>query len=191
MDGTPRGLGNTLQDTRAGGSSVRYSVGMWGSDMQTASSKFQKLRNCVDTLEDERKGRGSSKNKALHEEVLRMCKLDVCQACVIHLIYCAGTRMIAQGTDGLSQGSLNEEVMRATEAYPGIQDWVRSWAPGEVEILDAEEWFKQGHGIELRQARHKRQISSHIILIPKLLTPYWRQQLLKAADIIIEIPAVQ
>ena len=42
---------------------------------------------------------------------------------------------------------------------------------------------------ELRQARHKRQSSLHIVLIPKLVTPEWMSQLYKAADIIFSLPA--
>eukprot|EP00980_Cylindrotheca_fusiformis_P006302 scaffold1352_cov144-Cylindrotheca_fusiformis.AAC.8 len=41
---------------------------------------------------------------------------------------------------------------------------------------------------ELRKARIKRQLSLHVILIPRLCTPSWLRQLFKAADIILEIP---
>eukprot|EP00980_Cylindrotheca_fusiformis_P026529 scaffold16361_cov69-Cylindrotheca_fusiformis.AAC.2 len=41
---------------------------------------------------------------------------------------------------------------------------------------------------ELRKARIKRQVSTHIFLIPRLCTPSWLKQLFKAADLILEIP---
>jgi len=42
---------------------------------------------------------------------------------------------------------------------------------------------------ELRKARHKRQRSLHVILVPRLMTPRWRKQLHKAADCVFEMPA--
>ena len=41
---------------------------------------------------------------------------------------------------------------------------------------------------ELRQARHKRQSSLHIFITPLLMTPEWRSQLYKSADLIITLP---
>ena len=40
---------------------------------------------------------------------------------------------------------------------------------------------------ELRKARVKRQISAHLIFVPKLFTHLWRKQLIKTCDIICEI----
>eukprot|EP00957_Ditylum_brightwellii_P175586 13369066-Ditylum_brightwellii.AAC.1 len=61
--------------------------------------------------------------------------------CIIHLTHCAGTRMIEQGTDGLSWGSTDEGVMvggdmplyvplnlTATECYLPLQNWITEWA---------------------------------------------------------------
>ena len=42
---------------------------------------------------------------------------------------------------------------------------------------------------ELRQARHKRQASTHIFIVPKLMTTEWRKQTFKAADLCFQIPA--
>ena len=42
---------------------------------------------------------------------------------------------------------------------------------------------------ELRQARHKRQASLHVFLVPRLMSPEWRSQLYKTADLIFSIPA--
>ena len=58
----------------------------------------------------------------------------------IHIIHISGKRMIAQGTNGCSRGSLLEGVMAgkdmltfvdlalpATERHPPLLDWVRLW----------------------------------------------------------------
>eukprot|EP00957_Ditylum_brightwellii_P040728 3082713-Ditylum_brightwellii.AAC.1 len=41
--------------------------------------------------------------------------LEIWYGCIDHLIHCAGSRMIAQGTDQLSQGSMEERVMLGEE----------------------------------------------------------------------------
>ena len=41
---------------------------------------------------------------------------------------------------------------------------------------------------QLRQARMKRQNSTHVLLIPRLMTPEWRRNVIKAADLLFEVP---
>jgi hypothetical protein len=41
---------------------------------------------------------------------------------------------------------------------------------------------------ELRKARHKRQKSHHLFVLPRLLQPQWRKQLYKAADLVVTLP---
>ena len=158
-----------------------------------------------------------------------------CQAFISHV---AGTRMIAQGGDGLSRGALNEGVMRgedflsfipfhlsAIEREPKLKEWIRGLVnTREVKatFLSPEDWFEKGHDIhgwttrsdkhsvptiqsgtfiwspppaacnvaieELRKARIKRQDSTHIIVVPRLMTPLWLKQLYKCCDLIVEIP---
>lgn len=42
---------------------------------------------------------------------------------------------------------------------------------------------------ELRKARHKRTDSTHLIIIPRLMEPYWRKHAWKVADLIVRLPA--
>ena len=41
---------------------------------------------------------------------------------------------------------------------------------------------------ELSKARHKRQQSQHLFIVPRLMSPLWRKQLYKAADLVITLP---
>jgi hypothetical protein len=160
--------------------------------------------------------------------------------CAVKFVHVAGTRMIEQGTDGLSRGDMLEGVMRgdgmlkhvplhldALERFPPLRDWIGSWASNpaseSIEYLSPADWFERGHDIsgftqnldgvtiptyskgvmvwspppaaarfameELRQARHKRQASTHIFIVPKLMTPEWMKQTFKAADLCFQIPA--
>ena len=81
----------------------------------------------------------------------------------LHVVHVAGSRMIAQGTDGLSRGSSLEGVLQgddmlsfvnlaqtAIERHPFLLDFVCSWVEpslGMCHLLSVEEWFVEGHGI--------------------------------------------
>ena len=41
-------------------------------------------------------------------------------SCKLHLIHVAGTRMIAQGTDGISRGDMMEDVMNGDDIISHI-----------------------------------------------------------------------
>ena len=64
---------------------------------------------------------------------------------------------------------------------PSLRAGTFVWAPPPAAADAAVE--------ELRKARHKRQQSMHVVLVPRLLTPKWRKQLHKAADCVFFMPA--
>ena len=55
--------------------------------------------------------KGGLSLKLLHELVLRLRKLEMSVGCVLHMVHVAGTRMIEQGTDGLSLGTFLEGLV--------------------------------------------------------------------------------
>ncbi len=79
----------------------------------------------------------------------------------IHIIHISGKRMIAQGTDGCSRGSLMEGVMARADMltfvdlargridhHPPLLKWIRSWSGHpHLKALSPEGWFEEGHGI--------------------------------------------
>ena len=241
---------------------INFRYGIWGLGGEDTSSNYRELRNLVETLESNGekeilKGKeiflftdnttaeniaqkGSSTSPLLFELIVRLYKLPMKYHCSIQVIHVAGTRMIKQGTDGLSRGDLLEGVLKgkamlsfvplhlgANDVEPSLKAWVNSWASKlgkqNVEWLEAEDWFDRGHDIqgfrknvdgrtvpsyqhgtfvwtpppsaarvaleELRQARHKRQSSAHIFIVPSLMTPEWNSQLYKTADLILKVPA--
>jgi hypothetical protein len=105
--------------------------------------------------------RGTSKSRQLHGLVLRLRSLEMTYGMTIHVIHVSGKRMIAQGTDGCSRGSLMEGVMTgldrmlfvdlshtAINCHPLLLEWVRSWTEKpSLGALTLEGWFKEGHGI--------------------------------------------
>jgi hypothetical protein len=181
-DASAAGFGATV-DRPGRGLFGRF--GIWGKDAEDGSSNYRELRNLVETVEEEAAEgyleggelwiftdnstaescvhKGGSTSAVLHELVVRLRKCELDQGFVIYVVHVAGTRMIAQGTDGLSRGSLLEGVVAgssmlsfidlalpAIRRSPKVVDFVRSWAEpvlGEVKVLAPHEWFVEGHGI--------------------------------------------
>jgi hypothetical protein len=156
-----------------------------GKDVEDESSNYRELRNLVETVEEEAvegylEGgelwiftdnstaescvqKGGSSSPLLHELVLRLQKAELDQDFNLFVVHVAGTRMIAQGTDGLSRGSFLEGVvagspmlsfvdlaLSADQRWPAVVEFVRSWiepAVGPLKALLPAEWFIEGHGI--------------------------------------------
>lgn len=178
-DASSGGFGASIE--RPGGIHGRY--GIWGRDEDNSSSNFRELLNLVETVEEEAAmghlrdcelwlftdnstaescfAKGSSSSKLLHELVLRLRKAEMAAGFTLHLVHVAGTRMIAQGTDGLSRGVLLEGVLAgkdmlsfvdlaktALERSPQLLEYVRSWTERpKLKALSPEEWFTRGHGM--------------------------------------------
>lgn len=77
------------------------------------------------------------------------------------MIHVAGTKMIQQGTDGLSHGDLSGGVLAGQDMLSFIPlhetvierseillDWIREWTnQPALNPMTPEEWFERGHGI--------------------------------------------
>ena len=258
-DASKSGFGSSISDAAG---ELWYRLGIWGTDESDQSSNYRELANLVQTLREYQvtrslKGielflftdnitaeaaffKGSSKSRKLFELVLELRQLEITAACKINFIHVSGTRMIAQGTDGLSRGDLNEGVMKgdqlssfiplhlsALARQPDLRAWILSFViPSnpreEIIFLDYEGWFERAHDIvggekngdgvwmpryttstyvwtpppaatqiaveQLRRARLKREASTHVVVVPRLMSPEWRKQLFKVADLCIELP---
>jgi hypothetical protein len=84
--------------------------------------------------------KGTSSSPIMFGLVLRLRKLELHSGWKIHVIHIAGTRMISQGIDGLSQGDMLTGAMggadmltfiplalTAVERQPELTEWVDSW----------------------------------------------------------------
>lgn len=238
-----------------------FRVGVWGSDEELNTSNFRELCNLVESLErlaasegiagfeiflftdnstaEAAFYNGTSSSRKLFQLVVRLRRLEILHGCKLHFIHVAGTRMIAQGTDGVSRGDCSEGVMggdtmlqhvplhlTCLQRSPALQAWLERIAvPGRgerVEFLSSADWFQRGHDIlggaknsdgiwiphyqsgtyiwtpppagawvaveQLRMARVKREFSTHIFVVPHLMTPEWRRQLFRVSDLCIELP---
>jgi hypothetical protein len=88
--------------------------------------------------------------------------LKVTEVHSIHLVVChvAGTQIIVEGGDGVSQGLLNKGVMAgdpilsfiplhlsALERSPDLLPWISSWSCKGLEVLKTEDWYELGHNV--------------------------------------------
>ena len=179
-DASGTGLGATFTC----GSGFNFRIGVWGSDEDPESSNWKEFSNIVESLEDEASldhlrnaevfmftdnstveacvAKGSSTSPKLLSLVVRLLALTSKVGVKINIIHVAGSRMIAQGTDGVSRGYLGQGVMAgdamtlhipihqsAVERSPlDLVPWIRSWSGTESILLDEAGWFQLGHDIQ-------------------------------------------
>jgi len=110
--------------------------------------------------------KGTSSSPKLLKIIIRLRRLEMYSKCKINFIHVAGSRMIAQGTDGLSRGDLGEGVMKgssmlsfvplhltATHRSVQLLTWAKSWIEPtlrnneKLEVLSEEDWFWRAHDI--------------------------------------------
>jgi hypothetical protein len=180
-DASSAGLGATVECPEG----LQGRFGLWGRDEEGQSSNYQELRNLVKTVEEiARAGyltdgelwiftdnstaescffKGGSSLKLFHDLILRLRQVEMSVGFVLHMVHVAWTRMIEQGTNGLSRGTFLEGVVAggdmlsfidlagtACERHPPVQDFVSSWLEpivGKASWLRPEDWFVKGHEI--------------------------------------------
>ena len=177
-DASGRGFGASLGRDNG----ISYRIGVWSSKEEIESSNRKEFTNVIETLEDEgEKGNlngtevffftdnstvefalynGTSSSEKLLTLVVRFKALETNYSVRIHVCHCAGTRMIAQGTDGISRGALNEGVMtgeqmtnyvplhlNAIERHNPLREWLTSIVGTSIEFLEPIDWFQKGHDV--------------------------------------------
>jgi hypothetical protein len=163
---------------------VYYRFGQWCAEDSEESSNYRELKNLVDSLrrfatDRDLRGveiflftdnstaeaafwKGNSSSRKLFELVLELKRLEYDLGLILHVIHVSGTRMMAQGTDGLSRADFSEGVMAGKamtsfvplhlsceERCPGIEDWLLGVLPssggGSGTHLSESDWFMAGH----------------------------------------------
>jgi hypothetical protein len=178
-DASGTGFGSTFQ----GDSGLRYTYGQWDVLSSKESSNFRELSNLVHAIDNASLSgslddselfvftdnfaakssffKGTSSSKHLFELMLSLRKLQMHRGLQLHLIHIAGTRMISQGTDGLSRGSASTGVMSGQNMLQfvplnldalmrkgeSLTQWVSSWFIGldSPLFLSPKDWFTRGY----------------------------------------------
>jgi hypothetical protein len=179
VDASAAGFGSSFS-TPTG---THYSYGVWGRDQEESSSNYKELNNLVSSVErlladgtlvgaetfiftdnftaESAFYKGNTTSKTLFDLVLRFQAAEMSGLIQLQVIHVAGTRMIRQGTDGLSRGCLTEGVMSgksmlefiplhlsALDRQPTLLQWIRDWTmASDLTPLSPSDWFERGHGI--------------------------------------------
>ena len=177
-DASGSGLGATFTN----GTGFSYRVGVWGPDDAVESSNWKEFTNVVESLEEEAAignlcdsevfmftdnatveacaDKGTSSSPKLLDLVVRLRLMSSKAGIKLHIFHVSGTRMIAQGTDGVSRGFLAAGVMDGKtmqsfipihltvhERSPGFIEWVRDWSSKSATPLNPMGWYEEGHDI--------------------------------------------
>jgi hypothetical protein len=163
---------------------TKFRRGLWAWDQEDASSNYLELCNLVQTVEEGIQDKtlsnselfiftdnttaegayykGNTPSWALFDLVLGLHTVDMLGSLQLHFIHVAGTRMVQQGTDGLSWGSYSMGVMSgapmlafapahlsATEQSYTLLPWLNSRIPtGAFIPLNPAERYELRHGIQ-------------------------------------------
>ena len=176
-DASGSGFGDCLWVDGDEGLDIAF--GSWDGNLTSQSSNFREGYNLVLRLEEllraekVKRGtelwlftdnavsesafnKGSSKSRLLHNLCARIRKAEMAFSLHVHVIWIAGTRMIAQGTDGLSRGDLTSGVMAgdeflshipldqgALERSPALEKWLKLALPNQWTWLETgADWYK-------------------------------------------------
>jgi hypothetical protein len=162
---------------------IRVRRGFWCTEISERASNYREFHNLLDAIKDmgvsiglegavvylftdnsTSEGvyyKGTSTSAELFELMMELRLLALRIGFTVHIIHIAGTRMIAQGTDGLSRGELQlgalldegEQVvplhLSPTERIgPGLLDWVHDWTQSdasEIPLARPLDWIHNAH----------------------------------------------
>jgi hypothetical protein len=132
-DASGTGFGSTMETDMG----LKYRIGVWGTDDEDESSNYKELENVVTTITEEAKQgklldtmlyfftdnttveaalhKGNSKSRRLFQLVVKFRKVQFQYGLHVIVSHVSGKRMISQGTDRISRGSLNEGVGLGTD----------------------------------------------------------------------------
>ena len=191
-------------------------IGVWSeSEESENSSNWKEFGNAIDAIEHEgREGRlknamiffatdsttvegaidkGNTPSRKLFEHVVKVKRLQIKHGFMLFVVHCSGLRMIAQGTDGVSRGLLNQGSLMgkplryylplnltALERCPTLKEWLKRWIPKEHVFLTPEQWCIEGHDV-----RFRTQQKGHRIMHYERGTYVWTPPA-AAADVALE-----
>ena len=176
-DASSSGFGITLEmDGR-----VYYEYGQWNEEVEGKSSNYRETKNLLQGLKRATRDhglhgleififtdnttaeatfwKGSSKNKDLSDLVLEMRKLEMENDLILHVIHVSGTRMIQQGTDGLSRADHSNGVMSGDSmtqhipldetafqrSPPLLKRFKAHFLNLNLRMLEPRDWFDEHH----------------------------------------------
>lgn len=183
-DASGEGFGSYFATLTSNGSTgqARLRRGFWCTSISEKSSNYREFRNLVDAVKDAHAShglegyelwlfsdnevtegvyyKGTSQDPELFGLMLELRLLALNAGFSVHIVHIAGTRMIQQGTDGLSRGELHignfldptgQVVplhLGAMERSPSLLEWVRHWTgldEKKLRVAEPVDWPYAAH----------------------------------------------
>ena len=193
VDASGRGFAGMFEE--AGQENVEVDIGVWSTKIENESTgNWKEFENLVSRIEIRaEKGelsramlimgtdsavvegavdKGNSSSKELFRLVCRLRKCQMRYGFALFITHVAGTRMIAQGTDGLSRGVLNKGSLAtgsvrnylpvnltALDRSEELASWLRTWLLPETIFLSPEQWFIEAQDLRFKGSVTPREMS--------------------------------
>ena len=179
-DASGEGFGSSVSDSKHNKSRIRR--GFWCTAISERSSNYREFRNLSEMVRDmhEAKGlegcevwiftdnkvaelvfaKGNSSNRLLFDMMIELRLFALQAGFILHVVHVAGTRMIEEGTDGLSRGELHlggltNEILQIVPLHldplarsKALMPWLRSWFhnPGQpLRVAEPVDWPHEAH----------------------------------------------
>ena len=104
--------------------------------------------------------KGNTPSPRLFELIMELKRCQMLHEFMVHVIHVSGTRMISQGTDGVSRGDIKQVMtidkpirqlvpinISAMDLSATLREWMSSWCGGNALFLEPAQWFQDGHDI--------------------------------------------
>ena len=179
VDASGSGFGSTLLVK----GKIKYRIGTWSSLEDSNSSNWREFENLVCEVEQAgKKGwlkestvliatdnkvveaciyKGNSSSPKLFDLIVRLKLMEVRHGFKVQVTHVSGKRMQAQGTDGVSRGSLKEGVAVGKEMIafcpwgksalttsPDLRSWISAWGGKNIIFLRPHDWYLRGHDMK-------------------------------------------
>ena len=118
--------------------------------------------------------KGNFPSRRLFELVKELKLLQMIYCFVLYVIYMAGTRIIQQGTNGVSHGELKGGAilgqpirdfaplhLSALERNKFLKKWLESWVGPNPFFLNLEHWYSEVHDIRYIKNEQRMQSLSY------------------------------
>jgi len=104
--------------------------------------------------------KGNSTSPLLFDLVIELKTAEMRYGFRSHVIHISGSRMVSQGTDGVSRGNLQHSAilskpirmfapinLSAFERSCTLKDWVLDWSGSKSFVLEPKHWFYEAHDL--------------------------------------------
>ena len=187
VDASGSGFGSTMCIK----GKIKYRIGTWSSNEDKNSSNWREFENLVcEVKQAGERGwleattvvlatdnqvveaclhKGNSSSQKLFNLVVRLKLAEMKYGMKILVTHVSGNRMKAQGTDGVSRGSLRSGVTVGEEMIeycpwgkdplhvsPLLKTWLESWLGKNTIFLTPKDWYTRGHDIDGGSYNEKR-----------------------------------